>query len=608
MNISMYQGSAGSRKSFKNKREEKKMKTFKASDLTGGSKTSINSNYGALIVMSLVMMITLLASSHASAWLTAMDDQIWLQDSEGIKDYSDVNDNFGKAVATGDFNGDGYMDLAVGAPGEDDEQGGVNIIYGSYNKLTPHNYAVGWWRLENANRIIRQDTYCGGTTQNAFGDKFGYSLATGDFNNDGVDDLAIGSPYRNINGESNAGAVTILYGYKDWGFLTDYYLTKYPQNKCQVWHQDQPYMYGTAEAEDLFGYSLAVGDFNYDGVDDLAIGVPGEDSSIVDVGLVNVIYGKQTSGLDPKSSSSHIGEHGLWQNYPEYGDQFGYTLAVGDFDGDDYDDLAVGVPYEDIGGSSVRDAGLVNVYYGRYYYGLKNSRNQQWYQDTLKLNVKSEKDDNFGWSLAAGNFDGDDYDDLAIGVPYEDIHDNRVSDAGLVNVLHGTTDGLAVDRAQKWHQDSSGIRGGAEEYDQFGFSLAAGNFNGDINNGIQIDDLAIGVKGEGYDGYPLKLAWGAVNVLYGTDKGLSDIEDEFWEQDTKDRRTGAKVEGKSDAFDFFGYALATGDFDDDGYADLAVGVPYEDSYYVTEFGAVNVLYGSEDDDDYSITVTGSSGW
>lgn len=576
------------------------MKTLKVSETTENSNTGSNSNHGALIVMCLVMMVTLFTSNHAAAWLTAVDDQGWHQDSYKITEVSEDEDEFGQAVATGDFNGDDYMDLAVGVPGEDGEKGGVNIIYGSPNNLTWRGYTIGWGGYSNDNRFIQQDTYCGGWADNAYGDRFGHSLTAGDFNNDGVDDLAIGSPYRNTNGKSNAGAVTVIYGIKKWGFFTDYWLARgFQPNMCQVWHQGTHNIFGAVEAEDLFGFSLAAGDFDNDGKDDLAIGVPGEDYYRTDDGVVNVIYGKYLEGLHEDDN------HGLSQNGREDGDQFGYTLAVGNFNGDNYDDLAVGVPYEDVYGSSVIDAGAVNIYYGTHSHGLSGGKSQLWYQDNLKLNVSSEKDDTFGWSLAVGNFDGDKYDDLAIGVPGEDISSNSIINAGLVNVLYGTTYGLSEDGAQEWHQNSPGIGGKAEKNDQFGFSLAAGNFNGDKNDntGNPVDDLAIGVPYERYergceqgflpwDCKPLWHYWdaGAINVLYGTSEGLDESESDIWDQDTEDWRTGKQVVGVAEEDDTFGSSLATGDFDNDGYTDLVVGVPGEDDGE----GSVNVFYGSYD--------------
>ena len=75
----------------------------------------------------------------------------------------------------------------------------------------------------------------------------------------------------------------------------------------------------------------------------------------------------------------------------------------------------------------------------------------------------------FGDSVAGGDFDGDGFDDLAIGVPKEDI--GTIANAGAVNVLYGSGAGLTAGGDQLWHQDGVGVQGMAEDGDQLGFSL-----------------------------------------------------------------------------------------------------------------------------------------
>ena len=89
---------------------------------------------------------------------------------------------------------------------------------------------------------------------------------------------------------------------------------------------------------------------------------------------------------------------------------------------------------------------------------------------------------------ALSDFNGDGFADLAIGAPYEDV--GSLTDAGAVNVLYGSGGGLQATSPddQFWTQNSPSVRGTAKYNDQFGKSVAAGDFNHD-----GFADLAIGV-------------------------------------------------------------------------------------------------------------------
>src|SRR5690606_12510323 len=101
------------------------------------------------------------------------------------------------------------------------------------------------------------------------------------------------------------------------------------------------------EAGDLFGSALAVGDFNGDGFDDLAIGSAGEDvldgeTLYQNSGTVDVYFGRANQAFWVPGCLLY-GQNGL-PGTPADGSEFGAAMAVGDFNGDGRDDLAVGAP------------------------------------------------------------------------------------------------------------------------------------------------------------------------------------------------------------------------------------------------------------------------
>jgi hypothetical protein len=151
----------------------------------------------------------------------------------------------------------------------------------------------------------------------------------------------------------------------------------------------------------------------------------------------------------------------------EDGDNFGFALAVGDFNNNAFDDLVVGAISEDIG--AVQDAGAVNVLYGSAT-RLTTTGNQQFFQGGGGLVGTAEEGDFVGAALATGDYNNDTFADLAVGVPFEDI--GSVLDAGAVDTLNGSTGTLTTTGAQQFFQGSGGAPGTAEEGDTFGSSLA----------------------------------------------------------------------------------------------------------------------------------------
>lgn len=335
---------------------------------------------------------------------------------------------------------------------------------------------------------------------------------------------------------------------------------------------------------------LSTGDFDRDGRDDLAIGVPREDlSGRPDAGAVHVLYGS-SGGLSAQRSQFWSQESAGIPGILESGDAFGWATAAGDFDGDGYDDLAIGAPLETLvidhagvvifGGCCLVDArmqaGAVNVLYGGRN-GLTRARAQSWHQGKRGIKGKPQANDFFGAALAAGDFDGDGRDDLAIGAPGEN------KGAGVVHVLRGAPGGLTRIGDQLWLQDTKHVEDTSEKNDAFGSALAAG----DLGYSSKEDDLAIGIPGEDVSlSYaPNGLKAGAVAVLYGQpSQGLSasSVPDLYLHQNVEG------VEEVVEPNNGFGLALAIGDFGRSDRDDLAVGVPGETS----RRGAVQVFYGA----------------
>ncbi|MBI2565744.1 MAG: FG-GAP repeat protein [Candidatus Schekmanbacteria bacterium] len=457
----------------------------------------------------------------------------------------------GSSMAIGDFNCDGNQDLALGEPDRDRDgkvgSGGVVVYWG------PRPFA------SEPDETITQDTP-GVKGKSEAGDGFGAALSAADFNGDTCDDLAIGAPGESLNGKAAAGAVVVLYGAP--AGLT--------YKASQRWHQDSDQVPGVAETGDRFGAALTSGDFDGNGHDDLAIGVPGENVDGKDfAGAVNVLFGTGRGLVAGQLwSQNSTGIAGV----AEAGDLFGASLTSGDFNGDQLADLVVGAPGEAV--ATQRNAGAIHVLYGSPSMGAGSAESQQWYEGLAGLEGAAELGDFYGRSVAAADFDGDGFDDLAVGIPGQLV--DGAEDAGAVAVLYGQACGLSSAGNQRWTQNSPGIAGVSEAGDLLGASLAAGDLIGDGSA-----DLAIGIPGEAVGSIQNA---GGVIIIRGKPSGLHAAEDQLWHQDT------IASAGVAESGDRFGAALLAGDLDSDWREELVIGVPGEDFKW-DDAGVAHVMSG-----------------
>jgi hypothetical protein len=446
--------------------------------------------------------------------------------------------------ASQDFDGDGYDDLVVPAPWTE-PRGELHVLYGSA-------------RGPSAERDILIPRARG-------------SYAVGDFDGDGFDDLALGLEDRWVNGQRGAGEV----------FVYDGSAAGLPMVPSSVWSQDSPGVNGVAQRLDLFGAAVRAVDLDVDGYSDLVVGAPGESVSldfhgkriaIPGSGAFHVLFGS-AAGLSAARNqqwTEYLGIPGIW-------DQLGSRITGGDFNGDGYPELAVAM----VGGprwfpESLPGAGAVWVISGSPTGPVGDPFPIRWSQDSPGIAGVAEYDDEFGYAIASGDLNDDGRDDLVIGAPRESL--GSTYSAGVVHVILGSAFGLTPAGSRMISQASPGVVGAPEEEDEFGAAVAVGDLDAD-----GFDDVLVGTRWEGLGAATLA---GVVHVFRGGPSGLMTMGGTMWSQNTPG------IGGRAEFGDAFGMSLATADFDDDGYSDVAIGAPLESFSGQYRAGAVNVIRGA----------------
>jgi hypothetical protein len=401
-------------------------------------------------------------------------------------------DTFGWTTAWGDFNHDGFDDLAIGAPGVkvsgQSNAGEVVIIYGSPTGLSARSAQV----------FTEATSGLGSTPQ--FDDYFGLGLAAGDFNHDGFTDLAIDAGGVSVHGVSRSGRITELFG-------TPNGLSHAAPLLPQHFDESTTGIHGGLDRFDDWGRTLASGDFNGDGIADLAVGAPHKSVDGNDgAGVVDILFGS-SSGLTTKGSETWTQNTPGVPDSSEASDEWGWSLAVADFNGDHRSDLVIGAPTESQGSTSA--VGAATLLYGSAH-GLTANGAAFYLLSNITNGQTPAANDQLAISLAPLDFDGDGRPDLALGVSGRTV--NGHASAGEIVVLHNVGGRLSRSGGFTLSRDTPGVIGPSAANESFGNVLTPGDFSG---NGAE--DLAVSLPGLTVD---TQSNAGGVQVFYGAKGGF----------------------------------------------------------------------------------------
>ncbi|MET9678670.1 FG-GAP-like repeat-containing protein [Streptomyces coeruleorubidus] len=411
----------------------------------------------------------------------------------------------------GDFNGDGYRDIAIGAMSADvgsvQSAGAVVVLYGSSSGVSAARKTV----------ITQNSTGVPGAAE--YGDRFGSSLAVGDLDRDGYSDLVVGAQYESIGDRDGVGSATVIWGGK----------SGLSGGK------------GLPQPSDLsewggFSSGVATGDFDGDGATDVTItgqsrtrlykgpftrtGGPASHTSLGAFGSTYEVFAGDldrdgdaervypflVTG-DERGEISYHGWTGTKYAQTDLPNADGEEGTIADVNGDGYGDLVLGDYQEPQAGKpGGHKGGQITVWYGGPTGPDPAQTPTVIHQDTTGVPGAGEYDDLFGSAIGSGDVNGDGYADIAVGAWGEDV--GSVKDAGSVTILFGSASGLSGKGSTSYTQDTAGVPGASETMDAFGMSVRLVDLD---KNGKA--DL---VSGAGYEN-----GYGAVTVLRGTASGLT---------------------------------------------------------------------------------------
>ncbi|HET9476444.1 MAG TPA: integrin alpha, partial [Dehalococcoidia bacterium] len=429
------------------------------------------------------------------------------------------------SLASGDFNADGFADALVGAPLADgpdngrENSGEAYVIFGSAQPNPTADLAQG------AGVTI--------TGENP-GDNLGFTVAAGDVNGDGLDDAIIGARFASTAAAPAAGKAYVVFGREG---LSGTFDTANGDPDATI----------SGRSGDYLTITLAAGDVDGDGIDDVLMGAGGMAGPAGDRptagGAVVVLGSAEIDDTDLAQTTPFLRVFGA-----AAGDNLPNHLATGDLDGDGRGELIIGGPLVD--GDQREDAGAVYIVPVPEDGGEFDLAGGSGFQRV----TGGARKDMLGFEVAAGDVNGDGVTDAIIGARDADGPGDAFNNAGEVHILFGG-DQIPEGRDLLDRRSDVLITGG-DPTDSLGFSVTTGDVNGDgvtdVLAGVPVADSCENARLDGGDAYAVfgRSDWPSVITL----KSAGDL-----------TFLGAE-EG-----DELGFSAATGDFNGDGIADVMLG-------------------------------------
>ncbi|MFT4978082.1 MAG: hypothetical protein ACI8S6_003990, partial [Myxococcota bacterium] len=411
-----------------------------------------------------------------------------------------ASDRLGYSVAAlEDIDEDGFDDLLVGAPLSDDGGSNAGVAY-----------LISGADLDGA----LSTTAASATVTGDKSDQLGFSVSSaGDVDGDGIPDALIGAPY-NDSGAINGGAAALLLGSSFSGAFD---------------LSDTDAVFSGASSNDYAGWAVSsAGDVDGDGYGDLLIGAPYSDDGATNGGTAYLVLGA-SSVSDSSLSSADASFYG--ESSSDYAGAA--VSALGDLDGDGFDDFGIGAYGEDTAGAG---AGAIGIVLGSASLSGASALSD------LDMVTGADSGDAAGISFTAlGDTDGDGFDDFVVGA-----YTAGTNNSGAFSLLAGSESG--------WVSDLGSSDGEVlgQSADRLGRSLSGLDLGGSDN---------LGVVAGAYGNSDGASAAGAVVIAAVADfSGTS-----------QDAGEAHGLLLGSDSNGYLGFSVTSGDFNGDGYDDIAAG-------------------------------------